>query len=387
MKKINLSKNDKTTILLVLFTLFFSFAGSLFAKEVPTFDLDTSQLPTVKALEVIDPSLASIEVVENRYGISMSGTFTRTVGINGFPGVVISLDGFVVTTAKNMEDALRINVIVANKRYTASLAGSDKFNDVALLKIDNPDTLFEAASFADSDKLTQGQTVIAVGRPLPNQQAATRGIVSALRDYFLPNGYLMPNMIQTDAHNFTFNRGGPLIDLTGKIIGLMSFSVQENQGTPQYLSTSVLDLNFATPSNIVWESVYKMMQGEEVFHPWVGLGLRPLDDTLAIYANIPEEYLGKSGVMVQDVDPNSPASRQGLSRGDIILGMTRVRRLYNGEENTSEEIVSTPLELAGLIRDSHPQDTLGFVVLRSGEVEEFLMSPEDRPVEALPGTV
>ncbi|MBT02205.1 hypothetical protein CL643_03770 [bacterium] len=387
MKKINFSKNDKTTILLVLFVLFFSFAGSLFAKEVPTFDLDTSQLPTVKALEVIDPSLASIEVVENRYGISMSGTFTRTVGINGFPGVVISPDGFVVTTAKNMEDALRINVIVANKRYSASLVGSDKFNDVALLKIDNPDTLFEAASFADSDKLTQGQTVIAVGRPLPNQQAATRGIVSALRDYFLPNGYLMPNMIQTDAHNFTFNRGGPLIDLTGKIIGLMSFSVQENQGTPQYLSTSVLDLNFATPSNIVWESVYKMMQGEEVFHPWVGLGLRPLDDTLAIYANIPEEYLGKSGVMVQDVDPNSPASRQGLSRGDIILGMTRVRRLYNGEENTSEEIVSTPLELAGLIRDSHPQDTLGFVVLRSGEVEEFLMSPEDRPVEALPGTV
>jgi|GEM_PF-3348234 len=366
----------------------FSFSSvQLFSKEVPTFDLDTSQLPTVKALQIIDPSLASIEVVENRYGISMSGTFTRTVGINGFPGVVISPDGFVVTTAKNMEDALRINVIVANKRYTASLAGSDKFNDVALLKIDNPDTLFEAASFADSDKLTQGQTVIAVGRPLPNQQAATRGIVSALRDYFLPNGYLMPNMIQTDAHNFTFNRGGPLIDLTGKIIGLMSFSVQENQGTPQYLSTSVLDLNFATPSNIVWESVYKMMQGEEVFHPWVGLGLRPLDDTLAIYANIPEEYLGKSGVMVQDVDPNSPASRQGLSRGDIILGMTRVRRLYNGEENTSEEIVSTPLELAGLIRDSHPQDTLGFVVLRSGEVEEFLMSPEDRPVEALPGTV
>ena len=219
MKKINFSKNDKTTILLVLFVLFFSFAGSLFAKEVPTFDLDTSQLPTVKALEVIDPSLASIEVVENRYGISMSGTFTRTVGINGFPGVVISPDGFVVTTAKNMEDALRINVIVANKRYSASLVGSDKFNDVALLKIDNPDTLFEAASFADSDKLTQGQTDIAVGRPLPNQQAATRGIVSALRDYFLPNGYLMPNMIQTDAHNFTFNRGGPLIDLTGKIIG------------------------------------------------------------------------------------------------------------------------------------------------------------------------
>ena len=316
----------------------FSFSSvQLFSKEVPTFDLDTSQLPTVKALQIIDPSLASIEVVENRNGISMSGTFTRTVGINGFPGVVISPDGFVVTTAKNMEDALRINVIVANKRYTASLAGSDKFNDVALLKIDNPDTLFEAASFADSDKLTQGQTVIAVGRPLPNQQAATRGIVSALRDYFLPNGYLMPNMIQTDAHNFTFNRGGPLIDLTGKIIGLMSFSVQENQGTPQYLSTSVLDLNFATPSNIVWESVYKMMQGEEVFHPWVGLGLRPLDDTLAIYANIPEEYLGKSGVMVQDVDPKSPASRQGLSRGDIILGMTRVRRLYNGEENTSEE--------------------------------------------------
>ena len=366
----------------------FSFSSlQLFSKEVPTFDLDTSQLPTVKALQIIDPSLASIEVIENRYGISMSGTFTRTVGINGFPGVVISPDGFVVTTAKNMEDALRINVIIENKRYTASLAGSDKFNDVALLKIDNPDTLFKAASFADSDKLTQGQTVIAVGRPLPNQQAATRGIVSALRDYFLPNGYLMPNMIQTDAHNFTFNRGGPLIDLTGKIIGLMSFSVQENQGTPQYLSTSVLDLNFATPSNIVWESVYKMMQGEEVFHPWVGLGLRPLDDTLAIYANIPEEYLGKSGVMIQDVDPNSPASRQGLSRGDIILGMTRVRRLYNGEENTSEEIVSTPLELAGLIRDSHPQDTLGFVVLRSGEVEEFLMSPEDRPVEALPGTV
>ncbi|MBD61694.1 hypothetical protein CL645_06250 [bacterium] len=387
MKKINLSKNDKTVTFLVFLTLFFSFTGSLFAKEVPTFDLDTSQLPTVKALEVIDPSLASIEVVENRYGISMSGTFTRTVGINGFPGVVISPDGFVVTTAKNMEDALRINVIIENKRYTASLVGSDKFNDVALLKVNNPDTLFEAASFADSDKLTQGQTVIAVGRPLPNQQAATRGIVSALRDYFLPNGYLMPNMIQTDAHNFTFNRGGPLIDLTGKIIGLMSFSVQENQGTPQYLSTSVLDLNFATPSNIVWESVYKMMQGEEVFHPWVGLGLRPLDDTLAIYANIPEEYLGKSGVMIQDVDPNSPASRQGLSRGDIILGMTRVRRLYNGEENTSEEIVSTPLELAGLIRDSHPQDTLGFVVLRSGEVEEFLMSPEDRPVEALPGTV
>ncbi len=387
MKKTNLSNNDKTAIFLVFLTLFFAFAGSLFAKEVQTYDLDTSNLPTVKALEIIDPSLASIEVIENRYGISLSGTFTRTVGINGFPGVVISPDGFIVTTAKNMEDALRINVTIEGVRYSASLVGSDKFNDVALIKVNNPETLFKAASFGDSDKLNQGETVIAVGRPLPNQQAATRGIVSALRDYFLPNGYLMPNMIQTDAHNFTFNRGGPLINLEGKIVGLMSFSVQENQGTPQYLMTSVLDLNFATPSNIVWDSVYKMMQGEEVFHPWVGLGLRPLDDTLAIYANIPEDYLGKSGVMVQDVDPNSPASRQGLSRGDIILGLTRVRRLYNGEENTNEEIVSTPLELAGLIRDSHPQDTLGFVVLRSGQVEEFLLSPEDRPMEALPGTV
>jgi len=387
MKKIKLSKNDKTVIFLAFLVMFFSFAGSLFAKEVPTFDLDTSQLPTVKALEVIDPSLASIEVIENRYGISLSGTFTRTVGINGFPGVVISPDGFIVTTAKNMEDALRINVTIEGVRYSASLVGSDRFNDVALIKVDNSETLFKAASFADSDKLVQGQTVIAVGRPLPNQQAATRGIVSALRDYWMVNGYLMPNMIQTDAHNFTFNRGGPLIDLKGKIIGLMSFSVQENLGTPQYLMTSVLDLNFAIPSNVVWDTVYKMMQGEEVFHSWVGVSLRPLDDTLAIYANIPEEYLGKSGVMVQDVDPNSPASRQGLSRGDIILGLTRVRRLYNGEENTSEEIVSTPLELAGLIRDSHPQDTLGFVVLRSGQVEEFLMSPEDRPVEALPGTI
>ena len=387
MKKTNLSNNDKTAIFLVFLILFFAFAGSLFAKEVQTYDLDTSNLPTVKALEIIDPSLASIEVIENRYGISLSGTFTRTVGINGFPGVVISPDGFIVTTAKNMEDALRINVTIEGVRYSASLVGSDKFNDVALIKVNNPETLFKAASFGDSDKLNQGETVIAVGRPLPNQQAATRGIVSALRDYFLPNGYLMPNMIQTDAHNFTFNRGGPLINLEGKIVGLMSFSVQENQGTPQYLMTSVLDLNFATPSNIVWDSVYKMMQGEEVFHPWVGLGLRPLDDTLAIYANIPEDYLGKSGVMVQDVDPNSPASRQGLSRGDIILGLTRVRRLYNGEENTNEEIVSTPLELAGLIRDSHPQDTLGFVVLRSGQVEEFLLSPEDRPMEALPGTV
>ena len=377
----------KKTNLSVFLTLFFAFTGSLFAKEVQTYDLDTSNLPTVKALEIIDPSLASIEVIENRYGISLSGTFTRTVGINGFPGVVISPDGFIVTTAKNMEDALRIDVTIEGVRYSASLVGSDKFNDVALIKVNNPETLFKAASFGDSDKLNQGETVIAVGRPLPNQQAATRGIVSALRDYFLPNGYLMPNMIQTDAHNFTFNRGGPLINLEGKIVGLMSFSVQENQGTPQYLMTSVLDLNFATPSNIVWDSVYKMMQGEEVFHPWVGLGLRPLDDTLAIYANIPEDYLGKSGVMVQDVDPNSPASRQGLSRGDIILGLTRVRRLYNGEENTNEEIVSTPLELAGLIRDSHPQDTLGFVVLRSGQVEEFLLSPEDRPMEALPGTV
>ncbi|MBC8515274.1 serine protease [bacterium] len=350
-------------------------------------EIDVDNLPPVVAVANVGPSLVSVEIIETKYGISLSGALTRVIGTTGFSGALITPDGYVVTTASNLEGVRRIAISLEGNRWPARLVDRDTFNNIGLIKITGDAPFFNPIGVADSDLLSQGMSVLAVGKPIGEELAASLGVVSAIRDYFLPSGYLIPKMIQTDAHAFSFNRGGPLVDMDGKMVGMTAFSVQENTSTPVYLATSVLDLNFALPSNLVIDTAEKMMQGQTLFHPWIGIQPTILQERYALFAGIPDAYMGRSGILVQTVDANSPASQQGLGAGDILLGLRRTRVMATGREENSEEFVVSPLGLASWIRASEPKDTLTLILLREGQVEEVSLRPQDRPDNALPGTV
>ena len=265
----------------------------------------------------------------------------------------------------------------------------DPFSDVALLRVLGDVPGFTPVRFAPEDSVRPGQAVLAVGFPLGEGIAASLGIVSARRDYFLPSGYLIPSMIQTDAHNFSFNRGGPLIDMEGRVVGLTSFSIQENLGTPVYLITSVLDLNFAVPGQLVWDTVQAMAQGTTIFHPWIGCHVRPLPEHMAIFLGMPDALLDEGlGVLVENIDMNSPCAQHGVERGDVIVALRRIVVLANGKEEAEEAWVRTPLDLAGEVRRSRREDTLTLVLLRpGGELPEITVRPVERPADAAPGTI
>lgn len=370
--------------------LLLAFTAVAAGPVVPVSEVDVEALPTVRAIEAIKPSLAAVEIIETRYGVSLFGDFTRTIGVTGYSGFVVSPDGYVVTSATNVENARTVALRIDGERWPAEIIDVDPFTDVALLKVVGDAPLFTPAKFADSDSLRPGMPVLAVGYPLGESQAASMGVVSALRDYFLPSGYLIPSMIQTDAHNYSFNRGGPLIDMDGRVIGLTSFSVQENLGTPVYLITSVLDLNFAVPGNVIWETAQNMMQGSEIFHPWIGCHVRPMAEHHAIFLGMPEELLDEGvGVLVENVDLNSPCAQHGIDRGDAIIGFRRLRvDQVTGAETTDEAWIRTPLDLAGQVRRSRPEDTLTIVLLRPGGVlPEISFRPVERPEDAALGTI
>lgn len=362
----------------------------LLAGTLPVDDLDVSSLQTVQALETIRPSLAAIEILETKFGVSLFGSeFTRSIGLTGYSGFVVTPDGLVVTSTRNVENARTLSVRIDGQSWPAEIVASDAYSDVALLRVLGDVPGFTPVRFAPEESIRPGQAVLAAGFPLGEEIAASMGVVSARRDYFLPSGYLIPSMIQTDAHNFSFNRGGPLIDMEGRVVGLTSFSVQENLGTPVYLITSVLDLNFAVPGQLVWETAQAMAQGTTIFHPWIGCHVRPLPEHMAVFLGMPDELLDEGlGVLVENIDMNSPCAQHGVERGDVIVALRRIVVLDSGEEQAEEAWVRTPLDLAGQVRRSSSDDSLTLVLLRPGGVlPELTVRPVERPSDAAPGTI
>ncbi|HET8996303.1 MAG TPA: trypsin-like peptidase domain-containing protein [Acetobacteraceae bacterium] len=222
-------------------------------------------------------------------------------------GFVIDPGGIILTNQHVIEGAISIRVTFQDKsQYPAHLIAAASLVDLALLKVEVPHPL-PTLAFGDSDRLRIGQPLIAIGNPIGVGTSVSTGSVSALNRNLMRTPF--DDFIQTDAAINPGNSGGPLLDCAGKVVGMDTALMSNNQ------VAGSIGLGFAMPSDDVRLVARKLLNPHNMPN-WIGIHLQDLTARLAMLFGRPVV----SGAIVTAVDPGSPASEAALVPGDIITG-------------------------------------------------------------------
>ena len=275
-------------------------------------------------------------------------------------GFIISSDGFVLTNSHVIEDAEEVVVTLSDGTdHQAEIVGVDRTSDIALLKLEGKD--FPFLEFGDSDDIIIAEWVIALGNPfglfdISKKPTATVGVVSGLDLDFgqQESGRVYQDMIQTDASINSGNSGGPLLNAVGEVIGINTFIF-----TGSRFSEGSIGIGFAIPINRA-VSVYKELQkyGKVDRSFWTGMDVRDLNRLVAKHFDLKTD----EGVLITDVDKNSPADKAGLMIGDIILKV-------NGDEVINDDDIFKIIE-ENFLRAG---DTLNMIIRRGNSERSIKM--------------
>jgi len=219
-------------------------------------------------------------------------------------GVIISKDGYIVTNNHVVEGADEIVVTLTgqSKEYIAKVIGLDPKTDLAVIKIEAKG--LKAAKFGDSENLKEGDLVFAIGNPFGVGGSVTQGIISALNKSGIGlNQY--ENFIQTDASINPGNSGGALVDSRGALIGINSAILSRSGGND--------GIGFAIPSRMVKNIAISLIEDGRIDRGYLGVSISDLTSELK------EIYKSEKGALLVNIEKNSPASRAGLKRGDLIV--------------------------------------------------------------------
>lgn len=281
-------------------------------KAPQTFTLNTTDIQTTVTQAVQKVGPAVVTVVGKIPGQQTFFGTSPTATVSG-SGIFISDQGYILTNNHVVQGAQDINVILSNgSQETASVVGTDQYNDIAVLK--TAGKVPAVATLGNSDVLNPGESVIAIGSPLGDfKNTVTEGVVSATgRSIDTGNGYQIEGLIQTDAAINEGNSGGPLVDLAGEVIGINTLIVR-NSGN----GTVAEGLGFAIPINTAQAVASQIIQKGYFSHPYLGVAYQPIAPDIASAYNLPVQW----GAYVTNVSANSPASQAGLQQGDIITSL------------------------------------------------------------------
>ena len=243
-------------------------------------------------------------------------------------GVVYKKDGnsaYVVTNNHVVDGASQIEIMLSDgTKVVGELVGTDTYSDIAVVKIAS-DKVTTVAEFADSDKVTVGETAIAIGSPLGTDYAnsVTQGIVSSLsRTVTMTNDdgeTISTNAIQTDAAINPGNSGGALINIEGQVIGINSSKISSTSDSGS--GNSVEGMGFAIPANDVVKIINQLEANGKVIRPALGITMANLSDlstTTISRLNIPTSVT--SGIVVASVQSGMPAEGT-LKKYDVITAI------------------------------------------------------------------
>lgn len=263
-------------------------------------------------------------------------------------GFIISEDGYVITNAHVVNNATQIRVGLHDQReYQATLVGSDRATDIALLKLNAVD--LPVVKIGDSDVLRVGEWVLAIGSPYGFEHTATQGIVSALARS-LPDDTYVP-FIQTDVAVNPGNSGGPLFNTDGEVVGVNS-QIYSRTGGYQGLS-------FSIPINVAMSIADQLKDKGFATRGWLGVAIQNVDQALAESFGLKKP----SGALVAQVTNDSPADKGGLLSGDIILK-------FNGKQ------VKYSSALPPLVGSVAPGNSVTVDVLRNGKAKQLEITIE-----------
>jgi len=228
-------------------------------------------------------------------------------------GVIVSPDGYIVTNNHVINGASDVKVMLGDKReFKAKIIGADAKTDIAVLKIEAQQ--LPVLAFGDSSKMETGDFVLAIGNPFGLNGTVTMGIVSAtgrgglgIEDY--------EDFIQTDAAINPGNSGGALVDVRGDLIGINTAILAGGGGAGGEGGNE--GIGFAIPSNMARYVMDQILKNGKVIRAWLGVVIQPVTPEIAKVFGLSEA----KGALVGDVEPNSPAGRAGIEKGDIILDL------------------------------------------------------------------
>lgn len=277
-------------------------------------------------------------------------------------GVIVTPNGYILTNNHVIEDADALVVLLSDgRKFPAKVVGTDQKSDVAVLKIEASGLV--AARIGDSSNIEVGDWVIAVGSPFELDQTVTAGIISATHRTGIGilasrGGY--EDFLQTDAAINPGNSGGPLVNLRGEVIGINT-AINSSSG-------SNAGVGFAIPSNMANDVMQSILKHGRVVRSYIGATLAELSEKVIAEQKLPLNF--QSGVLVESVLKESPASKAGIRPGDIVASI-------DGQD------VRSVSELRNRISMKTPGKALQLKIFRDGREQTITVTPEEYSEEKL----
>ena len=269
-------------------------------------------------------------------------------------GFIIDKSGIIVTNYHVVENAKKLLVTLSdNSQWPGKLIGSDPNNDLAIIQIEAPPSMYDSLQFSNSNDISVGQKVLALGNPFGLRQTLTTGIISALgRTIAAKNGRKIEGIIQTDAAINPGNSGGPLLDSEGKVIGINTAIIG---------SAGSVGIGFAVPSNTALRILPDLLEHGYVLRPWLGIETIPTVYLRRIGMDIPD------GILIASVVNGASAHIGGLRGASMTVKVGRYRVPWGGDiiTHVNETPVITLEDLAKQIETRKAGDKVIISYIRN----------------------
>ncbi|MFL6212267.1 MAG: S1C family serine protease [Blastocatellia bacterium] len=289
-------------------------------------------------------------------------------------GSIIDEKGYILTNYHVVQGATQLEVQVENDKYKGTLVGTDRDNDLAVIKIEPPrGHKLTVIKLGTSTGLKVGQKVLAIGNPFGLQRTLTTGIISGLeRPLNDPASRRTINgAIQTDASINPGNSGGPLLNAKGEQIGINTAIYSPNGG-------GSVGIGFAVPVDVANKIIPELISKGYVSRPYLGVGSFPLNVRIARAFSLPIS----EGLMVINVARSSGAAAAGLRSAAIsqdFWGNTSIQRLGDVILSIDGKKVASTDDLQNAMQDKKPGDTVQVEVLRDGDHTTIPVRLIERP--------
>lgn len=346
-------------ILIILF--------SIIILATNAFSITEDEKNNIRVYEMVADSVVNITSIAIKLDFFFNPFPTHGSG----SGFIIDTKGHILTNHHVVADAYELEVTLADgSKWPAKLVGSDPDNDLAIIKINAPKEKLKVIPMGDSRNLKIGQKVLAIGNPFGLERTLTTGVISSLgRTIRSEDGYLIEDVIQTDAATNPGNSGGPLLNSEGEIIGINSAIISPSGGS--------VGIGFAIPVNTAKRVIPELIAKGYVSYPWIGATIQSLIPEVAKYLNLKIER----GAMIAEVVKGGPADKAGIRGGNQRIQVGNMIVIVGGDivVRVNQQEVKTRDDLIRYIREKRPGDTILLKIYRKGNLIDIKVTLGERP--------
>ena len=327
---------------------------------------ESRQTAITKAVSIVEPTVVSVNVLkvinvrrhanpflDHFFNELFSVPLRREIQNIG-SGVIFTDDGYIITNSHVVDGATEIKIVLTDAtEYDAKLIGQDRLHDIAIIKIEANSLPY--ARLGTSVDLFLGEWAIAVGNPFgflmkDSKPSVSVGVISALQRNITDSSVekVYKGMIQTDAAINPGNSGGPLVNVLGEVVGINSFIFSQSGGS--------IGIGFAIPIDRVKMIADELISYGRIREVHIGLLIQDINPLMAHYLQL----RSTDGVMVANVDNNSPAQKANLKKGDIITSF-------------NDQHISNSRDIELIMADVKPHDKLNITVIREGKEHNVVL--------------